>query len=129
MTEERENELAAIDVVALNSLALMLKARGRINILSADLFEADVLSVIATSNKDVVVEGSEVNYISSAGLRVLLRISRRLARNDRTLHLCNLKPHIRSIFEMIGFDRVIPIHADVETALSAIGGRDEGETS
>ena len=129
MTASREYDLAAIDLVELSSLALLLKARGRINILTAAMFEADTLSVISNSDLDVVVEGSDVTYISSAGLRVILRISRRLAGNGRKLHLCNLKPHIQRVFEMIGFDRVIPIHSDVETALSAISGQAGDETS
>ena len=96
---------------------------------SADMFEADTMRAAASAQSDVVVEASDVTYISSAGLRAFLRISRTLKRSHRKLHICGLKPHIEQIFEMIGFNRVIPIHADVDSALTAADNPSNGKPS
>lgn len=119
MTSKREFHLAEVDVLESRGSTLLLRARGRINVLSANLFEADALRAAARTESDVVVEASDVTYVSSAGLRAFLRISRTLGRNQRKLHLCSLKPHIEQIFEMIGFNRVIPIHTDLDSAMDA----------
>ena len=119
MTSKREFHLAEVDVLESRGSTLLLRARGRINVLSANIFEADALRAAARTESDVVVEASDVTYVSSAGLRAFLRISRTLGRNQRKLHLCSLKPHIEQIFEMIGFNRVIPIHTDLDSAMDA----------
>ena len=59
-----------IDVVEFDGPALMLRARGRINVLTASVFEIDALRAIADSDYDVIVDTSEVIYLSTAGLRV-----------------------------------------------------------
>lgn len=119
MTSKREFNLAEVDVLESRGPTLLLRAQGRINVLSANRFEAEALRVASRSESDVVVEASDVTYISSAGLRAFLRISRALGRSQRNLHICSLKPYIHQIFEMVGFDRVIPLHADVDSALTA----------
>ena len=129
MTSEKEFNLAEVDVLESRGSTLLLRARGRINVLSAGLFEADALRAAGRTESDVVVEASDVTYVSSAGLRAFLRISRALNRSHRKLHICGLKPHIEQIFEMIGFNRVIPIHADVDSALTAAGDQSNGNPS
>ena len=112
-----------IDVVEIDGPALVLRARGRINVLTADVFEIDALRTVADTDYDVIVDASEVTYLSTAGLRVFLLLSQELKEDDRSLHICGLLPHIRSVFEIIGFDRVIPLHPDVGSALAAIEGQ------
>ena len=119
MTSKKDFNLAEVDVLESKGPTLLLRARGRINVLSANLFEADTLRAAARTESNVVVEASDVTYVSSAGLRAFLRISRTLGRNQRSLHICSLKPHIQQVFVMVGFDRVIPLHPDVESALTA----------
>ena len=112
-----------VDVVASNGPILVLQARGRINVLSADLFELQVRRALANGDRDVIVDASEVTYVSSAGLRAFLRLWQHLKSRKRSLHVCSLKPYIRQVFEMIGFDQIIPIEADVAAAMAAVEGR------
>ncbi len=119
MTSKREFHLAEVDVLESRGPTLLLRARGRINVLSANLFEADALRAASRTESDVVMEASDVTYISSAGLRAFLRISRTLGRSRRNLHVCSLKPYIHEVFTMVGFDRVIPLHTDLDSALTA----------
>ncbi len=112
-----------IDVVESNGPAILLRAKGRINVLTADSFEADVRDACAGNRRDVIIDGSAVTYLSSAGLRVFIRIWRDLNADNRNLHVCALKPYILEVFRTIGFDKLIPIHADVTAALDAVQGR------
>ena len=113
--------MSMVEVIESNGPVLLLRAQGRLNMLSASTFEAEVTSAVAMTNTDVVIEASDVTYLSSAGLRVLFRLSRSLNKRDRSLRICSLKPYIHEVLELIGFDRVIQIHTDLPSALSATG--------
>ena len=112
-----------IEIADFDGPALLLQASGRINILTAEGFETRTRRTVAATGDDVIIEASEVTYISTAGLRSFLILWRRLRDENRHLYLCGLKPYIRRVFEMIGFDQVIPIHDDVAAAVADIEGR------
>ncbi len=120
--------MSMIEVVASNGPALLLRAQGRLNMLSASMFEADAVRAMASTKSDVVIDASDVTYLSSAGLRVFLRLSRRLSKSDRSLRICSLKPYILEVFEIIGFDKVIPIHSDLASALSASASQPQSQS-
>ena len=109
-----------IEVVEFDGPALVLKAEGRISVLTADGFHDDILKIIAQSGHDVIVDASGVTYLSTAGVRAVLVLSRRLTIANRSLHVCNLKPYIFEVFQMIGFDKLIPIYPDLDSALEAV---------
>ena len=56
-----------------------------------------------------VVDMAGLEYISSAGLGVLLRTHKRLMMQDRGLELVNVNSHINDIFRYSGFDRLFVI--------------------
>ena len=103
--------------------ALLVRARGRINVLTMDMFKAGAMRAIANDDRDVIIDTSEITYLTTAGLRVFLQLSRELQKRGRSLHICNLRSHIYEVFEKIGFHLVIPIHQDIPSALAAIEGR------
>jgi anti-sigma B factor antagonist len=57
-----------------------------------------------------VVDMAALEYISSAGLGVLLRAHKRLAGAGGGLELRNVNAHIADIFSYSGFDRLFVIH-------------------
>jgi len=60
-------------------------------------------------NTSSVIDFGELEYISSAGLGMLLGIQKRLMETGGTLKLINMNRHIREIFRMAGFDRIFVI--------------------
>ena len=56
-----------------------------------------------------VVDLSALDYISSAGLGVLLRTHKRLMAQERGLELINVNSHINDIFSYSGFDKLFVI--------------------
>jgi anti-sigma B factor antagonist len=66
----------------------------------------EVLDKITTSS---TVDFRELEYISSAGMGVLLATQKRLSESGHKLALVNLNKHIRDIFGYAGFDRVFEI--------------------
>lgn len=58
-----------------------------------------------------VIDCSELEYISSAGLRVLLTTQKRLAEKGKKLRLINMTSHIREVFQITQFHLIF----DIET--------------
>jgi anti-anti-sigma factor len=60
-------------------------------------------------NGSCVLDLSGLEYISSAGLGVLLRTHKRLMRGESDLELVNANKHIADIFRYSGFDKLFVI--------------------
>ena len=99
-----------LDIVASEGRVLLMQAQRRVNVLNADESKSRL-------------DASCVTYLSTAGLRVLLHLWQELGKENRTLHIRALRPYIQELFEIIGFNQIIPNHTDVAAAMSAVGGR------
>lgn len=78
---------------------------GRLDAVEAQAAQAFLDGVGGT----VTLDCSRLEYISSAGLGVLLRTQKRLLAADGRLRLTGLKPHLRDIFVYSGFDQLFEI--------------------
>jgi anti-sigma B factor antagonist len=58
---------------------------------------------------NVTVDFSELQYISSAGLGVLLAAQKRLSAAGCTIRIVRMNNHIRDIFKIAGFDFIFDI--------------------
>ncbi len=67
----------------------------------------------------MVVDFKDIDYISSAGLRVILKAFKALQREDGRIMLCSMQDYIRDLFEITGIDAVVPIVANIDDALKA----------
>ncbi|MEI8393649.1 MAG: STAS domain-containing protein [Rhodospirillaceae bacterium] len=99
---------------------VIIEARGRVDSNSAKAFEEKLLGAIAPSEPRIVVDCSQLDYVSSAGLRVLLMAAKRAKTNRGKLALCGLKPHVRDVFDVSGFTGIFSIHSTRESALTAV---------
>ena len=62
-----------------------------------------------TVTDSILVSFSNLEYISSAGLGVLLAVQKRLSASGKKLTLVNLNGHVRDIFFYAGFDKIFEI--------------------
>jgi stage II sporulation protein AA (anti-sigma F factor antagonist) len=68
----------------------------------------------------IVLDFSGVDYISSAGLRVVLWLAKRLKEHAGALALYGLRKNVLDIFEMCGFVDILTIVENREAALAKI---------
>ena len=66
----------------------------------------------------LIIDGAGLEYVSSAGLRAVLLAARAAQRAGVPFALCALQPAVREVFELSGFSRIIPVHADRASALA-----------
>ena len=85
---------------------LYINIEGKIDATNAPEFEEKLNEVIkANQGMHTVLDADNLEYISSAGLRVLLR----LRKSDPDLAIINVTPEVYSVFEMTGFTEMMKI--------------------
>lgn len=98
--------------------AIVLVPIDRVDSSTAKIFEGKVIAAVGKGTARVIMDFSQLDYISSAGLRVVL-VGAKMTRAPRKFVLCAMKPTIREIFDMSGFSKILTIKADRDEALSA----------
>ncbi|MBM4124275.1 MAG: STAS domain-containing protein [Nitrospira sp.] len=88
---------------------VVLTLKGRLDASTAGRLEEKLLALIDGGEKQFVGNFLELDYISSAGLRVLLMAAKRLKSGSGKIVLSSLKDHIREVFEIAGFVTIFPI--------------------
>ncbi len=66
----------------------------------------------------VLVDFKDLDYISSAGLRVLLATAKKLGGQGGSLGLCNLNETVNEVFEISGFSMILNVFASEQEALA-----------
>ncbi len=101
---------------------LVLAPVGRIDAVTSNELEARLLALVAARGVRLVVDLQGVEYISSAGLRVFLRVAKRLKEQSGRLALCALGPAVRQVFELAGFLALFEVETERALALSRVTG-------
>ena len=99
---------------------VVLSLNGRLDSSTSDEFEKRLFGILHGGEIRLVLDFQDLDYISSAGLRVLLKAAKELKRTNGRLGICAMKDYIREVFEMSGFVSFLPIHATLEESLKAI---------
>lgn len=68
----------------------------------------------------VLLDCRKMTYISTAGLREVLLVAKKIARHKGRFAICNLTEGIERAFNVIGFDQIIDIHKSADAALPLI---------
>lgn len=92
---------------------------GRIDTSTAKIFEEAVMGAINEGNK-VIVQFSQLDYISSAGLRVMLMAQKKISTKQGVLVLTELPANVHEVFKMSGFDKILKICGTLEESKQLI---------
>lgn len=92
----------------------------RFDAYSAKEVESGITALLDAGCRKLVCDFSRTEYISSAGLRVLLAAAKKLKRLGGGIALCSLKPAVREVFEIAGFTGIFPIFATEAEALKSL---------
>ena len=102
------------------SNAAVASVEGRLDAVTAPELESQLSTVIDDGQTSMILDLSGLEYISSAGLRVLLTAAKKLKTVKGKLVLCNVQETVMQIFEISGFCSILTIVADKEAAFDAM---------
>ena len=91
----------------------------RLDATNAPAIEQQLLRLIQTDKPALLVcNFAATDYISSAGLRVVIKANQKQAAAGRKLILCGLQEYVREVFDMAGLGTLLDIRPDRQAALS-----------
>jgi anti-anti-sigma factor len=99
--------------------ALVITVKGRLDVASAPEYEKQLKEWIAGGDHSLIIDFSELEYISSAGLRGVLAIGRELNRCQGSQCFCGLRDSVRDVFAISGFDSIVAIYDSRDAAVAA----------
>lgn len=98
----------------------IVQPQGRLDALGAREVWNTLEPLASEPNARVMVDLSETRYVSSDGLRVLMRASKAAKQNGGKLVLCCLSARITEIVSMAGLDHILEIHPTRAAAQRAL---------
>jgi anti-anti-sigma factor len=94
----------------------IVDVKGRIDSNSAKTLGDRLTNLVEAGRTRLVIDLNQVDYISSAGFRVLLVASRLAEEAQGSLALCSLSPEVQKLFELAAFTDLFEIHPSRPTA-------------
>lgn len=99
---------------------LVVSLKGQINSSNASEIQAQLLEQVSDAECRWLVDFNGLEYISSAGLRVVLLLAKRIREHQGSLVLCHMQPHVYEVFEVSGFLTLLTVVDTRQQGLSLL---------
>jgi anti-anti-sigma factor len=100
--------------------AVIVAPVGRVDSTTSPALDAHLLGLAKAGEQRVVIDFSGVDYISSAGLRVMLSLAKRTKEAKGRLALAGLGDSVRQVFELAGFLPLFLVESTAEHAAAKV---------
>jgi anti-anti-sigma factor len=99
---------------------VVARLQGRLDSSAALATEEELTAALGNEPPRVAIDMTGLSYISSAGLRVLLVVAKKVQQQNGKVALFGLLPNVREVFTVSGFDSIFAIHGDRAAAVAAV---------
>lgn len=93
-----------------NVFTMVAKASGKINLETAVEYGTTIKDAIMDYEeeiKELVLDFSEITFISSIGLKVILELYREMEDRDGVVKIIGISDEVKKSFDMVGFDKFV----------------------
>lgn len=101
---------------------LILHLKGKLDAISSPLTEKKIFDCINNGQHKLLLDFAGVDYLSSAGMRMLLSTTKKLKALSGKLVLCSITPNVMDVLVMSGFDHVLELAKNVDEAIKKFNG-------
>ena len=96
------------------------KLNGRLDSNTSPTLEKKLTDAMQDGTTSMVIDFENLDYISSAGLRIILKTTKDLKKSEGNIILCAMQDYVKELFEIAGFDTLLPIVPTMDEALTKI---------
>jgi anti-anti-sigma factor len=100
--------------------AVIVSVKGRMDALTAPEFEKDMSALISKGENIFLLNFTGLEYISSAGLRSILAMSKKLKEKQGKILFTGLQGPVEEVFKISGFHTIFKIFSSEEAALKEV---------
>ena len=101
-----------------NGQVTVVSVGGRIDSVTAAKMDEE-LAKIVRENKKLVLDLNGIVYLSSAGVRSIVRVSQNTQKSGGGVKLAHLPEHVAEVLHMVGVTHVLQSHASVAEAVAS----------
>ena len=98
----------------------MIRLKGRMDLEGSEAVDLKLTSLVAVRKGFVIVDLAEVEFMSSIGVSVLVRVARACMQRQGRLVLLSPRANVQDVLVRTQIDQIIPIYADLEAARTAL---------
>jgi anti-anti-sigma factor len=100
--------------------SVVLGLQGRLDHTSVEATEQRLLAALEAGHRQLIIDLASLDYISSAGLRVLLIVAKKAKALGGRIALCSPRPFVKEILDVSGFSTIFSTWGTREEALAAV---------
>ena len=97
----------------------ILSFQGNLDTNTSVQAESEINSLIDAGTQKLLVNFEKLDYISSAGLRILLATAKKLKASEGDLKICGLNETVQEVFDISGFATILSVTKTEDEALGA----------
>lgn len=91
---------------------------GKVDTNTSPQLEQTLSDLVAAGKINLLADFTELSFISSAGLRVLLATAKKTKAQSGELKVCGMNPTVKEVFDISGFSTILPVFETREQALA-----------
>lgn len=95
----------------------VLYLKGHLDAHQVGRFEKELLRLIRESNFNILINGQELNYITSAGMGIIMGYIDEVREKGGDIKLCSLNERVHETFDLVGFTEIYDFVADEQAAI------------
>ena len=107
-------------ITTTNNGVFIIMPDGRFNTNTSPEAEKLIMDAIERGESKVIIDFSKTDYISSSGLRVILKTAKVLKSKNGATALCNTNKQIHEVLEISGFLAVLKVFDSLDDAMTFV---------
>jgi stage II sporulation protein AA (anti-sigma F factor antagonist) len=98
--------------------ATIVALEGRMDAITSSDYEIKMKGLIASGERNFVVDFEKLDYISSVGLRAILATAKQIRSRNGKFLLANVHGSVKEIFAISGLGSIFPVYDSIESAMA-----------
>ncbi len=94
----------------------VIRPAGRVDGSNSAELHGALIAALSDEDERVILDMGGIDYISSAGLRVLLLVAQQLGSKSTPFAVCSLAASVNEVFRISGFDQIIKVFGTLDEA-------------
>jgi anti-sigma B factor antagonist len=92
----------------------LITVSGEVDLATSPELDVAIIAAIDSGTSSVVIDLTDVSFMDSSGLGVIVRALKRCREAENDLDLVITNERVLKVFGITGLDQVIPIHASIQ---------------
>ena len=109
-----------MDITTLAEGLVRITLAGRLDTQGVDRIETKFIAALVPGGKNAIVDLSQVEFVASMGIRMLVATARSLKNRQARLALYGPQANVGEVFEAVSLQKIIPICATEADAMAAL---------